>query len=359
MPLDGHSYLVTQGWSGKGSGLREGAITRPLAIPQKKTLSGLGKDRDDAFPFWDHLYSIATKSIKIKIHKDEDDSSDTDSSATPALPTLSRTSTGILSNRRPVAGTPVSSSGTASPSAVDASSSSSFSKNEYRISIIATVKRDAARRSLYSRFFRGPVLGPDYGVTEEDKGPSKTKDPKEGFARKDRTTPANQVPVDGLPAGLEEIDSDGLRRKRRKEEKKRKVERTKEKKRKGKEKQSTSDVQDDASESIQKRKSIETGEDVDVKVSEKKKRRKEEVHKETRGSASTDVLEDDGQRRSKKRKKDAIVDVSVEGSGGDAGQRSKAKKETREERRRRKEEKRRRKERKEETRRREAADLSS
>jgi hypothetical protein len=53
MPLDGHSYLLSQGWTGKGTGLRHGAITRPLAIPQKKTLAGLGKDRDEAFPFWD------------------------------------------------------------------------------------------------------------------------------------------------------------------------------------------------------------------------------------------------------------------------------------------------------------------
>lgn len=53
MPLDGHSFLVAQGWGGKGTGLRQGAISRPLAIPQKKTLAGLGKDRDEAFPFWD------------------------------------------------------------------------------------------------------------------------------------------------------------------------------------------------------------------------------------------------------------------------------------------------------------------
>jgi hypothetical protein len=53
MPLDCHSYLVAQGWSGKGSGLRQGAISRPLAIPQKRTLAGIGKDREDAFPFWD------------------------------------------------------------------------------------------------------------------------------------------------------------------------------------------------------------------------------------------------------------------------------------------------------------------
>jgi hypothetical protein len=53
MPLDGHSYLISQGWSGKGTGLRQGAISRPLAIPQKKTLAGVGNDRDEAFPFWD------------------------------------------------------------------------------------------------------------------------------------------------------------------------------------------------------------------------------------------------------------------------------------------------------------------
>jgi hypothetical protein len=53
MPLDSHSYLVSQGWQGTGSALREGAISRPLALAQKKTLAGLGKDRDEAFPFWD------------------------------------------------------------------------------------------------------------------------------------------------------------------------------------------------------------------------------------------------------------------------------------------------------------------
>jgi len=53
IPLDGHSYLLSKGWTGKGTGLRHGAIARPLAIPQKRTLAGLGKDRDEAFPFWD------------------------------------------------------------------------------------------------------------------------------------------------------------------------------------------------------------------------------------------------------------------------------------------------------------------
>jgi hypothetical protein len=53
MPLDGHNYLVSQGWGGKGKALRDGAISRPLIVAQKKNLSGVGKDRDEAFPFWD------------------------------------------------------------------------------------------------------------------------------------------------------------------------------------------------------------------------------------------------------------------------------------------------------------------
>lgn len=101
MPLDGHSYLVAQGWAGKGSGLREGAISRPLAIPQKRTLAGVGKDRDDAFPFWDQLrsplilqcsesnhavqslFSAAAKSIQLKVYN-----SDEGSDVRPTCPRL-------------------------------------------------------------------------------------------------------------------------------------------------------------------------------------------------------------------------------------------------------------------------------
>jgi hypothetical protein len=53
MPLDGHAFLLGQGWSGSGQGLRKGAIARPITAPQKKNLAGIGKDRADAFPFWD------------------------------------------------------------------------------------------------------------------------------------------------------------------------------------------------------------------------------------------------------------------------------------------------------------------
>ncbi|KAI0689047.1 hypothetical protein BC835DRAFT_1308536 [Cytidiella melzeri] len=168
MPLDGHAHLVSQGWQGKGSGLRHGAINRPVIVAQKKTLSGIGKDRDEAFPFWDHVYSAAASAIKVKVYNDSD-SEDTDDAATAI--TFQRTSTGIISNRRPFASTPASHSGTATPS-----SSGTIGGSMPRMSIMAAAKQEAAKRTLYSMFFRGPVLGTDiveHAVKEE--GPSVVK----------------------------------------------------------------------------------------------------------------------------------------------------------------------------------------
>ncbi|KAF8809549.1 hypothetical protein BYT27DRAFT_7232300 [Phlegmacium glaucopus] len=161
MPLDSHSYLVSQGWGGKGTGLRQGAISRPLAIPPKKNLAGLGKDRDEAFPFWDHLFSAAAKSIQIKCLSDDDEEengSPTNSSNNNT--SIKCTSTGILSNRRPIDGTPAT-SGTNTPE-IAASGS-----QPHRLGLLAAAKRDAAKRGLYSKFFRGPVLGPDTIIEEE------------------------------------------------------------------------------------------------------------------------------------------------------------------------------------------------
>ncbi|KIM43143.1 hypothetical protein M413DRAFT_443952 [Hebeloma cylindrosporum] len=158
MPLDGHSYLVSQGWEGKGTGLRQGAISRPLAIPQKKNLAGLGKDRDEAFPFWDHLFTAAAKSIQVKCMSDDEDERTEDSSSNEV--SIKRTSTGIFSTRRPVDGTPAT-SGTITP--VDNDSGTATP----RLSLMTIAKRDAAKRGLYSRFFRGPVLGPETLAEEE------------------------------------------------------------------------------------------------------------------------------------------------------------------------------------------------
>ncbi|PPQ76623.1 hypothetical protein CVT24_011327, partial [Panaeolus cyanescens] len=138
MPLDSENYLVSQGWAGKGTALRQGALVRPLAIPQKKTLAGLGKDRDEAFPFWDHLFSAAAKSIQLKcVDSDDESESASDDPSSSAGANLKRTSTGIISNRRPVTGTPAD-SGTNTPEPT-------LESQQPRLSLMAAAKREAAK----------------------------------------------------------------------------------------------------------------------------------------------------------------------------------------------------------------------
>ncbi|KAG6377078.1 ATP synthase regulation protein NCA2-domain-containing protein [Boletus reticuloceps] len=158
----GYAYLTSYGWTGTGTGLRKGAIAKPLAIPPKKNLSGLGKDRDEAFPFWDHLFAAASKAITIKVSSDDEDADESkDHTDDPPTP-LARTTTGILSNRRPVSGTPASTSGITTPRPnTDADRDIPNAGAEGRLSLLATAKREAAKRGLYARFFRGAVLGPD------------------------------------------------------------------------------------------------------------------------------------------------------------------------------------------------------
>jgi len=166
MPIDGHAYLVSQGWSGKGSGLRHGAISRPIAVTQKKTLSGIGKDRDEAFPFWDHVFSAAASRIAIAVDNSEDESDQAEIPTTSEVVSFVRTKTGIISNRRPTAGTPID-SGSTTPNNSGSGSSTP------RLSIMAAAKQEAARRMLYSMFFRGPVMtskDEDMNVADGDGG---------------------------------------------------------------------------------------------------------------------------------------------------------------------------------------------
>jgi len=146
MPLNSHSYLVAQGWQGTGKALREGAVSRPVIIAQKKSLAGVGKDRDEAFPFWDHVFTAMATSINVKLSNDDEDEDTNTPQPSGSSTPLDRTSTGILSNRPQKAGLPALEA-PAAPRTV-------------RRSIIALAKRESARRGLYSRFFRGPVLGP-------------------------------------------------------------------------------------------------------------------------------------------------------------------------------------------------------
>jgi len=72
--LDCHEYLAKRGWKGKGTALRSGGIAKPINVTQKRTLSGLGKDRDEAFPFWEHVYDASISAVNIKVHDSDTDS---------------------------------------------------------------------------------------------------------------------------------------------------------------------------------------------------------------------------------------------------------------------------------------------
>ena len=82
------------------------------------------------------------------------------SSETSSAITFKRTATGILSNRRPVSGTAADSGATTPES------------DTPRPSLFTNAKREAAKRGLYSKFFRGPVLGPHEGEGLDGPGPS-------------------------------------------------------------------------------------------------------------------------------------------------------------------------------------------
>ena len=61
MPLNPTTYLEGHGWQGKGVPLdgKEGrGLKKPLALPNKRNLRGLGKDRDRATEWWDCLFEV-------------------------------------------------------------------------------------------------------------------------------------------------------------------------------------------------------------------------------------------------------------------------------------------------------------
>ncbi|CAK5270337.1 unnamed protein product [Mycena citricolor] len=285
MPLDGHSYLVAQGWTGSGTGLRDGAISRPLAIPQKKNLAGLGKDRDEAFPFWDHLFSAASKAIQIKLSGADSDTNDSDLDDTPNAD-LKRTSTGILSNRRPIVGTSADTSGTSTPD-VDSAHA--------RLSLLAQAKRDAAKRGLYSRFFRGPVVAPDSDDPAQQPA-APVAEPSDARPSKKRRRKSTLSDADAKD------DSDKRERKRLRQEKRERKELRRQKKErkelrrlKKEKKESRRRKEDEGAGITNAGRSTE-----DVNVAEKQERKRE------RSSSGAESSKQDAERVPRKRKREDI-----------------------------------------------------
>ncbi|KAG6868991.1 hypothetical protein C0993_006513 [Termitomyces sp. T159_Od127] len=291
MPLDGHDFLVSQGWSGRGTGLRQGAISRPIAIPQKRNLAGLGKDRDEAFPFWDHLFTAASKSIQLKLSSD--DESDGEMSS---LPEIKRTATGIISNRRPVTGASVATSGT---------SEQDVSDGNPRLSLLTIAKRDAARTRLYAGFLRGPILGPD------DVFPALPAKPM-AHEVKDGQTNQNYVKNDKRTSGdNEDVISTG-KRKRNPEDVLARAQRKRERK-----EQKAIEKEERRALRRERRTNKKVATEVtleDTGEKEKKKRRKLESGKKekSKGDCADQVLDVKGKRKEKSRKA-GLVAVDIPG----------------------------------------------
>lgn len=164
MPIDTHSYLTSRGWKGKGTALREGGLERPIVQAQKNNLKGLGKDRDDGFQFWDHIYSVASSTIQIQVATSDDEGDSEEqrrSNPDPSIikreeGSLQLTSTGILSNRRPTISRRASSDnlGSISQGRTPDSNNSSLDRRD----LFTMAKREAAKVELYRRFARGGIF---------------------------------------------------------------------------------------------------------------------------------------------------------------------------------------------------------
>ena len=214
-----------------------------------------------------------------------------------AATTLKRTTTGILSTRRPVDGTPAT-SGTNTPDDVEQTG---------QFSLLVTAKREAAKRGLYARFFRGPVLGPD-------------SDPLETRAvantiRTDDVKVETTVTKKTKKRKQKTDDEDG-----EKERKKRKKEKEKKKKRGNEE--AEKDLVELPKKSRSKWKEMDKEETDDSKSAEKAERRRlrrelKEAKKKLQSGMEAGQLCTDSEDRSrrKERKTSKKESKSLEGTG--------------------------------------------
>ncbi|KAN0060552.1 hypothetical protein ACQY0O_007013 [Thecaphora frezii] len=117
MPLNTNTYLISQGWAGLGvplDGANGRGLKKPLSIVPKRTLSGIGKDRDRSNEWWDSIFTAGAKSIQLGR-----------SLPSPSLPGL--------------------------PEAPKPSST---------MSLASLAKRQHARNMLMRNFVRGPTIAP-------------------------------------------------------------------------------------------------------------------------------------------------------------------------------------------------------
>ncbi|KAJ1024924.1 hypothetical protein NDA18_004210 [Ustilago nuda] len=133
MPLNATSFLVSQGWEGVGvplDGKAGKGLKKPLAITQKKTLSGIGKDRDRAYDWWNSIFTASAKCLSIGLSP---------SSSGASTPTLDK------------------------PKASGSGTSWNMSERSAAtatMSLSSLAKREHARKTLMSNFVRGKPIVP-------------------------------------------------------------------------------------------------------------------------------------------------------------------------------------------------------
>ncbi|KAK4056454.1 hypothetical protein OIO90_002597 [Microbotryomycetes sp. JL221] len=150
------AYLRGLGWKGPGTGLTSAphARSKPVLVAQKKSLSGVGKDRDESFAWWDAVFSNVANKV-----------------STGSKVEHNRTITGIISPRNPSTAT---SSRAQTPPAFSSSSSSSLlnptttsqGSGGLNQDAMGQAKVELARRTLYTTFLRGQPMGPTLKVEQ-------------------------------------------------------------------------------------------------------------------------------------------------------------------------------------------------
>ncbi|OCF39249.1 hypothetical protein I317_06967 [Kwoniella heveanensis CBS 569] len=170
--FDPAAHLHKHGWKGKGTALKHGHSTRPLAVVQKKTLSGIGKDRDEAVPFWDHIFAATAASLFSP-------------SASPASPAPSSSSSW--------AAAPVTVDSKGNKLAPAPGELTVQTKPKLSINATARAGKELARRGLYSRFLRGKVLVPDPESESESESEDADADADAGVDEGEDTPAASGI----------------------------------------------------------------------------------------------------------------------------------------------------------------------
>ncbi|BGP43669.1 hypothetical protein JCM10449v2_007714 [Rhodotorula kratochvilovae] len=171
--FDSATFLRGLGWNGPGSSLNNSAAGRakPVTVAQKKTLSGVGRDRDTSFAWWDAVFT----SVAQKVGGDKTEQQRT-------------TSTGILSHRPPP------------PTGSAYEPLSDSQKSGLNLDAMAAVKLELARRQLYSGFLRGSVLQPDPALekgTKENAPAAKEDGDARSLKKRKRDEGEDRAAADG------------------------------------------------------------------------------------------------------------------------------------------------------------------